>query len=114
MTTTCLFPSPWKSLSMSLVLFSVLLTACASGNAAHSPTELAASQPSATPFPVRATDTPTVDLTATYLMELQSATPASDVKPAATSRGPELHATDPSTVRLASGGLQLVEFFRFT
>jgi hypothetical protein len=34
--------------------------------------------------------------------------------PLATSRGPELHATDPTTVSLASGGLQFVEFFRFT
>ena len=31
-----------------------------------------------------------------------------------TSRGPDLHATDPTTVSLASGGLHLVEFFRFT
>jgi hypothetical protein len=31
-----------------------------------------------------------------------------------TSRGPDLHATDPTTVNLASGQLQLVEFFRFT
>ena len=36
------------------------------------------------------------------------------VQSVATSRGPELEATDPSTVALASGGLQLVEFFRFT
>ena len=36
------------------------------------------------------------------------------VQPVATSRGPELEATDPTTVKLASGGLQLVEFFRFT
>ncbi len=34
--------------------------------------------------------------------------------PIATSRGPNLEATDPATVSLASGGLQLVEFFRFT
>lgn len=33
---------------------------------------------------------------------------------AATSRGPELESTDPSTVSLASGELQLVEFFRYT
>ena len=33
---------------------------------------------------------------------------------AATSRGPSLEATDPATVSLASGQLQLVEFFRFT
>ena len=32
----------------------------------------------------------------------------------ATSRGPNLEATDPTTVKLDSGGLQLVEFFRFT
>ena len=32
----------------------------------------------------------------------------------ATSRGPDLEATDPSNVTLASGQLQLVEFFRFT
>jgi hypothetical protein len=32
----------------------------------------------------------------------------------ATSRGPDLEATDPATVSLASGELQLVEFFRFT
>lgn len=32
----------------------------------------------------------------------------------ATSRGPNLEATDPSSVDFASGGLQLVEFFRFT
>jgi len=31
-----------------------------------------------------------------------------------TSRGPNLEATDPATVALASGQLQLVEFFRFT
>lgn len=30
------------------------------------------------------------------------------------SRGPNLEATDPTTVSLASGQLQLVEFFRFT
>lgn len=36
------------------------------------------------------------------------------VLPVATSRGDSLEATDPSTVSLASGQLQLVEFFRFT
>jgi hypothetical protein len=40
--------------------------------------------------------------------------PTETVLPVATSRGPELEATDPTTVALASGGLQLVEFFRFT
>jgi hypothetical protein len=37
-----------------------------------------------------------------------------DVQAVATSRGPDLEATDPTTVSLASGQLQLVEFFRFT
>ena len=40
--------------------------------------------------------------------------PAAPVLAVATSRGPNLEATDPSTVSLASGQLQLVEFFRFT
>ena len=35
-------------------------------------------------------------------------------QPIATSRGPNLEATDPANVSLASGNLQLVEFFRFT
>lgn len=33
--------------------------------------------------------------------------------PVVTSRGDRLEATDPDTVNLASGGLQLVEFFAF-
>lgn len=42
--------------------------------------------------------------------------PAQVAQPAAipTSRGDNLEATDPATVSLASGGIQLVEFFRFT
>ncbi len=32
----------------------------------------------------------------------------------ATSRGPDLEATDPTTISLASGELHFVEFFRFT
>lgn len=42
------------------------------------------------------------------------ATQVPTVQPIATSRGDNLEATDPSTVSLASGQLQLVEFFRFT
>lgn len=40
--------------------------------------------------------------------------PADTPIPAATSRGPNLEATDPATVNLSSGDLQLVEFFRYT
>ena len=48
---------------------------------------------------------PTLELTAALPLE---------ALPAATSRGPELHATDPTTVSLAAGQLHFVEFFRFT
>ena len=41
-------------------------------------------------------------------------TQAAEVQPVPTSRGPKLEATDPATVSLASGQIQLVEFFRFT
>src|SRR5690349_1236304 len=40
-----------------------------------------------------------------------TAEPTQAVQPLATSRGPNLEATDPATVELASGQLQLVEFF---
>lgn len=52
--------------------------------------------PSATPPPT-ATSAPTATLQAI-----------------ATSRGPDLEATDPTTVSLAAGELHFVEFFRFT
>jgi hypothetical protein len=44
----------------------------------------------------------------------QVTTGAPAVVAAATSRGPNLEATDPASVNLSSGQLQLVEFFRFT
>jgi len=40
--------------------------------------------------------------------------PTENPQPVATSRGPNLEATDPTTVSLNSGELQFVEFFRFT
>lgn len=98
-----------------LVLFAVLVAACAPATStpASSPTVEPSIAPSSTPF---TEVTPSVDLTATYTLELLSATPPSDAQPigVATSRGPKLEATNPTTVNLASGGLQLVEFFRFT
>jgi hypothetical protein len=59
---------------------------------------------------------PTLTLAAPTLEEApaQPTATAAAILPVATSRGPELHATDPTTVSLASGGLQFVEFFRFT
>lgn len=92
-------------ISLSLTLLTVFLTACAAGTSTVAPTQPEAVEPSAaapaTEAAVQETALPMETLAATAI-------------PAATSRGPDLHATDPSTVNLASGGLQLVEFFRFT
>lgn len=58
--------------------------------------------------PVTETTVPNVEATQIPVTESQP------VVAIATSRGDNLEATDPSTVSLASGQLQLVEFFRFT
>ena len=86
-----------------------IISACAS-NATATQT---VPEPSAT-APVAVL--PSVDPTAThgFTESLPSSTPPVDAQPVATSRGPELHATDPTTVSLASGQMQFVEFFRFT
>jgi len=92
---------------LSLVLVAVLLAACAPGTSTVAPAQPEVIAPSATLPPVmpdtsaQATALPTEAIAATAL-------------PVATSRGPDLHATDPTTVSLAAGQLQLVEFFRFT
>jgi hypothetical protein len=68
-----------------------------SATPASAPTEASAPQPTATAEPTAA-----------------APTQAAEVQPVPTSRGPKLEATDPATVSLASGQLQLVKFFRFT
>lgn len=95
-----------------LSLLVVLLVACAPAETSTRSLEAA----SATPIAVEVTATPVVDLTAThvYLDRLNSATPPPAAQAVATSRGPNLEAVDPTTVSLASGGVQFVEFFRFT
>lgn len=98
----------------SLILAAVLLAACAPGTSTVAPAEPEAAQASPTPGLDPAASTPTVDQAATSAPELATATAPVEAQPVATSRGPDLHATDPTTVSLASGGLQLVEFFRFT
>jgi hypothetical protein len=65
--------------------------------------------------PAAATQPPTeTAYAATLEPATQPAASEATTLPVATSRGPDLHATDPATVSLASGGLQFVEFFRFT
>ncbi|MBV6395614.1 MAG: hypothetical protein HFACDABA_01192 [Anaerolineales bacterium] len=85
----------------------VILWVSACAPAAPSPTP--APTP-ASPTPIRAAPLPT-DMAATSAADLA---PTQAAPPIATSRGPELHASDPATVMLASGQLQLIEFFRFT
>jgi len=60
--------------------------------------------------PAAATQTPEMAAQPTVQAVMETPVPVA----VATSRGPDLEATDPNTVGLASGGLQLVEFFRFT
>ena len=104
-----------QRLAPSLIFLVFLWTACAPATSVTTSAPVLQVEASQTPSLVPTVEvTPSVDLTATYTAELLSSTPAVDAQPVATSRGPDLEATDPTTVRLASGGLQLVEFFRFT
>jgi len=91
MTKTRFFPS--------LILVAAFLAACAPATP--------------TPAPAAATQLPTGSAP-TLEPATQPAAAEPTALPAAPSRGPDLHATDPATVSLASGGLQFVEFFRFT
>lgn len=94
-------------LFLPLLLVAVILAAC-------SPAQ--ATQPSAAPPSVElssATPAIVAEGGATQPPVANEA-PTQAVLPIATSRGPELHATDPATVSLASGEYQFGEFFRFT
>ena len=93
-------------LTLSVIL--VLLAACTPESSATNLPAVATEPPTA----VLITETPAAPAlkAETEPVTGEAATPV----PVATSRGPDLHATDPTTVSLASGGLQFVEFFRFT
>jgi len=89
-------------------LLAVLLAACASPQATQPPApSVEQVLPSATAIqPVVSAD---LSATPNLVVEAPTQTPF----PIATSRGPELEATDPTTVSMASGGLQFIEFFEF-
>jgi hypothetical protein len=92
-------------------LLVLLLASCApEAVATEQPTQQpVAAEPSATAFlPV---EEPTIAAPPNAAI---SPTEAVAPFPVATSRGPDLEATNPSTVSLAAGNLQFVEFFRFT
>jgi hypothetical protein len=90
-----------RFLFQSLGLIAVLLTASCAPSAA----------PPADTVPQAAAPTEAVVSQATAV---PVNTQVAEVQVVATSRGPNLEATDPEFVSLASGQLQLVEFFRFT
>jgi hypothetical protein len=95
-----------------LGVLALLLAACSPQTATEDPSLLA--QPTALATAVQPSATPLAEVAS----PTTEAAPTEALPPTAiavaTSRGPDLHATDPSTVSLASGQLQLVEFFRFT
>ena len=93
---------PFLTVGLSIALLAI---ACAPTAPTESPAE-----------PVPAVAQPTATVAAVPATEALAASPSEVpvVQPVATSRGPNLEAVDPATVSLASGGLQLVEFFRFT
>jgi len=102
--TTRLFPT--------FILIAVfILSACAPAAASTTPDAIpvaaTATEPASPTIPVATSLPVQPEATVTLI-------PPTEVPFAPTSRGPELHATDPLTVNLASGQLQLVEFFRFT
>ncbi|MFT3895141.1 MAG: hypothetical protein QM730_26245 [Anaerolineales bacterium] len=92
-----------------LSLLTVFLASCASGTATVSPEPLATTVIESTATAPEPSQPPTEAVSA-----LPTETLAPTALPVATSRGPNLEATDPTTVKLASGQLQFVEFFRFT
>jgi hypothetical protein len=90
----------------------VAVFAASSCAPAATPPPAAATQPEVRAEPSPSVAAPTA---APAIPSLAAATvPAESPLPVATSRGPDLEATDPTTVNLAAGQLQLVEFFRFT
>lgn len=85
------------------LVVALMLVACAPAESAPPPDPQVESTPAAAE--TVATSTPEA---------LPPQTNEPQVQAVATSRGSDLHATDPTTVSLAAGQLQLVEFFRFT
>lgn len=93
-----------------LILIALLLAACAPAASPAPSVDQPPLEATASPLAAEAGVSPLPSEAAALLPESAAPTPL----PVATSRGPDLHATDPATVNLASGQLQFVEFFRFT
>ena len=99
-------------LPLTFLLLAVLVAACApvEQSTATNPPAVVTEPSLAAP----ATSTPGIVQDVPTEADPATEAPEATALPVATSRGPDLHATDPTTVSLASGGLQFVEFFRFT
>jgi hypothetical protein len=99
------------------ILIAVLLGACAPTSTPTNPPAAATQAPTILePSTTLATPTlePTTEPTLSGATERPTESVAATPLAVATSRGPELEATDPTTVNLASRQVQFVEFFRFT
>ena len=92
-----------------LLLLALLLASCAPAASPAPSVDQPSVQEPASPVAVEPGATSTPDA-----VEGPTESAAPTPLPVATSRGPDLEATDPSTVSLASGELHFVEFFRFT
>lgn len=117
--------SPKRYLFLSLALVAILLSACSGTATATNPPEVVSESAS-----VVATESSPPVVEAGSDVESAASNPATqpavDITPPAASEDPaeaevsvkptprpDLHASDPSTVSLASGQVQLVEFFAF-
>lgn len=96
--------SPFVLLLLALLLFACSPATSSSDAGPSAQTDLATPEPT-----VLVESTIPVQPTSGSVTEAQP-TPL----PVATSRGDDLHATDPSTVQIGAGRPVLVEFFRFT
>jgi hypothetical protein len=96
-----------ERLLVAILWLAVLLAACVApaGSGARTPQGAPTETSTAAPPPADSAITEVG-----FTPETATTTP----RVAATSRGPDLEATNPETAALASGGLQLIEFFRFT
>jgi hypothetical protein len=91
-----------------LSLLVLLVASCApEASSTQQPAAPVAGEPSPTAFAPSDSVPASTDVAA-------PPTEAAAPLPVATSRGDGLEATNPASVSLASGGLQFVEFFRFT
>jgi hypothetical protein len=102
-----------------LSLLALLLASCAPAAVTQAPSvDKPSLQQRASPVAVEPSVTPVPDTAVApsdQAVEVApTEAPAPTPLPVATSRGPNLEATDPATVSLASGNIQFVEFFRFT